>query len=184
MFPLDIPEREFFDDKKQEFIYVKPMRIYLEHSLLSISKGEAKWKTPFLTKQEFTYKESIEYIKCMTVTSCVPENAYLAISQADIRAVWKYIDDEMTATWFNDQKEGMPKSKRRSQAVTSELVYYWMVSYGIPFTCEKWHFNRLLTLIRICDIKNTPSKKMKNKDILAQNRALNAERRKRLGTKG
>ena len=84
----------------------------------------------------------------------------------------------MTATTFVDRKKSLKK-----EIITSEIVYYWMVMYNIPFECEKWHINRLLTLIRVCTVKMN-TEKMSKKDLYAQNRALNMARRKRLGTKG
>ena len=66
------------------------------------------------------------------------------------------------------------------QMVVKELL----AAAQIPFSCEKWHLNRLMTLIRVCSEKNTPSKKMNRRDILSQNKALNAARRKASGSKG
>ena len=60
-----------------------------------------------------------------------------------------------------------------------------MITAQIPFEAEKWHINRLFTLIRICDIKNNSgNNKMSKKDVYAYNRQLNAARRAKLGSKG
>lgn len=182
MLPLVIPEREYFDDSKQEFVKVKAQTLTLEHSLLSISKWESEWKKPFLSKETRTYEETISYIKCMTLNSGVSDRVYRSLTVKDRNKVLDYIEDKMTATWFNDPPGG--RKGGRGQVVTSELVYYWMIEYGIPFECQKWHFNRLLTLIRICEIKSGPSKKMPMRELFASNRALNEARRKALGSKG
>lgn len=182
MLQITIPEREYFDDIKQEFVYHKQQELCLEHSLLSISKWESKWQKPFLDSKGLNNEEFIDYIKCMTLNPNVKPYAYDDIDQSIIEKVNNYINDKMTATWFNEKENGRPGGK--GQVVTSELIYYWMIAYNIPFECQKWHFNRLLTLIRICEKKNTPSKKMKKKDTLAQYKALNESRRKALGSKG
>lgn len=183
MLRLTIPEREYFDNSKGEFVYIKQQTLELEHSLISISKWESRWKKPFLPDGPKTKKETSDYIYCMTLNSHVNPNVYVGLPDSILKQTFDYINDEMTATWFNENKFNKRKGGR-SQAVTSELIYYWMISFGIPFECQKWHLNRLLTLIRICEIKNTPSKKMKRKDIFAQNAALNAARKKNLGTNG
>lgn len=181
MLQLDIRDREWFDDNKQMFIVAKGGTLMLEHSLISISKWESKWKKPFLGKEAKTYEETLDYIKCMTLNKSVNPSIYSGITKREIDIVNNYIDDTMTATWFNNEDKNR---KTSSQQVTSELIYYWMVAFNIPFECEKWHLNRLFTLIHICEIKNTPSKKMKKKDIYARNRALNASRKRQLGTNG
>ena len=183
MLRITLPEREYFDNSKQEFFYVKKQTLDLEHSLVSISKWESKWKKPFISKDPKTNKEFADYIRCMTLNSGVDPKTYYGLGRDVIERISKYIDDTMTATWFNDSKQNRGRGGR-SQVVTSELIYYWMIAYGIPFECQKWHLNRLLTLIRICEIKNAPSKNMKKKDIYAQYRELNAARRKSLGTNG
>lgn len=182
MLQIIIPANEYFVDSTQEFIYVKEQKLNLEHSLISISKWESKWKKPFLGKDDKTYAESVDYVRCMTLNKDVDQRAYYGIPKTEFDKINKYISDSMTATWFNDNN--MPK-RRNGTVVTSELIYYWMVAFNIPFDpCEKWHLNRLLTLIRIADIKNQPPKKMKAKDVVARNRALNEARKKKLGTNG
>lgn len=183
MLEIIVPEREYFDQLKGEFMYSKQYKLVLEHSLISISKWESKWKKPFLSAEAKSREETLDYIKCMSVSN-IPDYANLeSIPNNLIREISEYIDDTMTATWFNNDKNRSPRGGK-GQVITSELIYYWMIAYDVPFECQKWHLNRLLTLIRICEIKNAPSKKMKKKDIYAQNRALNAARRNSLGTKG
>ena len=189
MLQIIIPEREYFDDQRQEFVYTKKHTLLLEHSLISISKWEAKWKKPFLSNTtERTVEESKDYIRCMNLSSNWDDSIFNDITTNEMKQIADYIDDKMTATWFNDknvqQGNGAKRPSGRGQVITSELIYYWMISYGIPFECQKWHINRLLTLIRICQIKNAPAKKMKKKDLYAMNRELNESRKRQLGTRG
>lgn len=179
MLQITIPDQEFWDEAKEEFLYVKSRTLCLEHSLVSISKWESKWKKPFIRREPMTIEESIDYIKCMTITQNVPDDYYNYIPQEVVNKVNAYIEDDMTATTFNEEK-----GKGNREVITSELIYYWMVAYQIPFECQKWHLNRLLTLIRICSIKNSPEKKMGRNELRAQNRALNAARRSRMGSRG
>ena len=180
MLQLTIPKREYFDNKTQEFKYVEEQTLVLEHSLISISKWESKWKKPFLDKEKKTYEESIDYVRCMTINTNVDPSVYLGLDQKTFDAISAYIDDSMSATWFSEREK--PSGPR--QIVTSELIYYWMVAFNIPFECQKWHLNRLLTLVRICEIKNQPAKKMKKSELYSRNRALNAARKRNLGTSG
>lgn len=180
MLQITIPAREQFDESRQEFIYSKEQTLQLEHSLVSLSKWESKWNKPFLTKEPKTREETIDYIRCMTITQNVKPEAYYNLTQDIIEEVFKYIDSPMTATTFHD--EGSKKFNR--EITTSELIYYWMVSLGIPFECQKWHLNRLITLIKVCNVKNQPPKKKSTRDALSQYAALNAARRKKLNSRG
>ena len=181
MLQLDVQiAPEGWDEKNEVFVEAKTTRLQLEHSLVSLSKWESKWNKPFLSKDNKTTEETIDYIKCMTLTQNVKQEVYDHITQADVNKIVDYINAPMTATTFH----GMNNSKRSNEQVTSELIYYWMISLNIPFECQKWHINRLLTLIRVCETKNNPGKKMSKRQIMSQNVALNAARRKKYGTKG
>ena len=180
MLSITIPETEIFDEIMGEFVYTKRQTLQLEHSLISISKWESKWCKPFLAKQEKTTEEIIDYVKCMTINNNVPDMTYRCLTQENINAINDYIAAPMTATTFHNTEQG----KRNSEQITSELIYYWMIALTIPHEYEKWHLNRLLTLIRICNIKNQPERKMSKRDIMSRNAALNAARRKQLNTKG
>lgn len=181
MLRLKIPlSQEGWDERKQEFVEPMSKTIELEHSLLSISKWEMKWKKPFLTKDNKTYEEIIDYIKCMTLSKNVDQSVYEHLTSDNIQTVLKYINDPMTATTFTEH--GFKKPSR--EIITSEIVYYWMVSFNIPFECQKWNFNRLYALIRVCDIKNSPTKKMSKAETMRQNAALNASRRKQHNKRG
>ena len=180
MLRVTIPATEQWDEAKQEFVNTKEQTLQLEHSLVSLSKWESKWCKPFLAKEARTDEETIDYIKCMTLTQNVDPNVYNFIPNEVRKQIMEYIEAPMTATWFNEEKQ----SKGSQEQITSELVYYWMISLNVPFECQKWHLNRLLTLIKVCNIKNQPPKKMGKKALMSRNAALNAARRKQLHTKG
>ncbi len=181
MLQITIPETELFDEVHQEFIYIgKPVTLTLEHSLVSISKWEARWKKPYLSDDPKTVEETIDYIRCMTITQNVDPKVYYALTMQNYKDIEEYIKDPHTATTIKDR--GRPQNN--GEGVTSELVYYWMCAYQIPFEAQKWHFNRLMTLIRIAGIKNSPDKKMSHKDAMAQQRSLNAARRARSKSRG
>ena len=185
MLTINFPEEERWNDKTQEFEHYKAQTINLEHSLVSLSKWESKWHKPFLTKDPKTYEESIDYFKCMVVTPNVDLDIFGKRITNDLtKQINDYIEDPMTATWFNEKEGGAPRARGSNEQVTAELVYYWMVALNIPFECQKWHLNRLLTLVRVCNIKNGDPKKMSKSKVMSQNKALNAARRAKLGTKG
>lgn len=179
MLTITIPAMELFNDITQEFIETKAQTIQLEHSLVSISKWESKWNKPFLANNDKSIAETLDYIRCMTITQNVNPDVYRRLSRSNIEDINNYIDAPMTATTFSDNKSG-----RSREIVTSELIYYWMISLNIPMECQRWHLNRLLTLIRVCNVKDTPPKKMSRREIMNRNAALNAARRKQLNSKG
>lgn len=171
---------EIFDDEKQEFTTPDTKTLQLEHSLVSLSKWESKWCKPFFSKEEKTPEETIDYIKCMTITQNVKDEVYSHLTRDNIIQINKYIEAPMTATTFSKNR----KSKGSREIVTSELIYCWMIQLNIPSDYAKWHLNRLLTLIQVCNLKNEPATKMSNKEIMSRNRALNAARKKKLNTRG
>lgn len=180
MLQITIPAARLWDERNERFIRTKEQTLQLEHSLVSISKWESKWRKPFLSKTKKTTEETIDYIRCMTLTQNVNPNVYFALTNENIKQVDDYIDAPMTATTFNENQSG----KNNREIITAELVYYWMISLGIPVKFDKWHINRLLTLIRVCNIKNQPPKKMSQSEIMRRNTELNAARRKQFNTKG
>ena len=175
MLQITIPASELWDEENQKFIHTKEQTLVLEHSLVSLSKWESKWHKPFISNNKRTTEETIDYVRCMTITQNVDQRVYLVLTHENIEQVNKYIDDKMTATWFTEKSKG----KSSSEQITNELIYYWMISMNIPFECQKWHLNRLLTLIRVCNEKNQPQKKMSKRDTLNQYRSLNAARRQK-----
>lgn len=181
MLEITIDGQELYDERTEEFIVTKPTVLKLEHSLISVAKWESKWHKPFLTDKQKTEEEFLDYVRCMTITQNVDPNVYLCLSMRNRMEIAEYMNDSMTATWFKDEKN-MPKSRQKT--MTAELIYYLMISMGIPDRFEKWHLNRLLTLIRVCNVESAPKKKMKSNDIYKQNAALNQARRKMWNSKG
>lgn len=183
MLKVRIPDQELFDEKAETFVYVKGAEIQLEHSLISLSKWESKWHKPFLGNEKKTEAQIKDYIRCMTITQNVNPELYEYIPPSILKETLDYIDNPMTATWFSDaekKKAGIGKK----EIITSEIIYYWMISLNIPVQFEKWHLNRLITLIRVINAKNSNQKKMSKKDILSRNARINAERRAKSKSKG
>ena len=180
MLKITIPAVELWDERKQEFAQSKEQTLQLEHSLVSLSKWESKWNKPFLSEERKTPEETTDYIRCMTLTQNVDPSVYNYLTVENIDQVNEYIGKPMTATrFFNDKNGGKNKEK-----ITAELIYYWMIALNIPFECQKWHLNRLLALIQMCEVKSKPPKKRSRRELLQRNAALNAARRKKYNTKG
>ncbi len=180
MLRITIPAEEFWDEVNEEFIYTKEQTLQLEHSLVSLSKWESKWCKAFLGKQDKTEEEILDYVKCMTLTQNVNPEVYKRLTAANYDAINAYIEAPMTATFFSE--DSLPKNSR--EIVTAELIYYWMIAFNIPVEFQKWHLNKLLTLIRVCNVKSNPPKRRSKREIMKRNAALNAARRSRLNTKG
>jgi hypothetical protein len=180
MLTITVGPKDLYDETKDLFWTSPEVKITLEHSLVSLSKWESKFCKPFLTKREDKSRnETLDYIRAMTLTQNVPDNVYNLLSQKNLDDISEYIDAPMTATTFPNQKKSGGK-----EVVTSELIYFWMISFNIPFECQKWHLNRLLTLINVCNVKNQPKKKLSRAEQLRQNQSLNAARRAQLNSKG
>lgn len=183
MLPIYIPAQDLYDEETEKFIDIPEANLVLEHSLVSLSKWEQKWKKPFLGREEKTTQETIDYVRCMNLTPDVPPEVFLYLPNYVLNQVSEYINDDMTATWFAETKN-QPRSNS-GEVITAEIIYYWLVALTIPFEVQYWHLNTLLTLIKVTNIKNDPKKKMMPKrDAAEQQRMLNAERKARLNTKG
>jgi hypothetical protein len=180
MLTIKIPNTEYYNEETSQFVLVKERTIDLEHSLVSLSKWEAKWCKPFLSKDKKSDNEIKDYIRCMIIDRNIPDNIVYALTDSQLNQIVEYIDEKLTATTFSD----ISSSSKSREIITSEIIYYWMISLNIPFECQKWHLNRLLTLIRVCSIKNSPPKKMSKKSILSRNAQLNATRKQQLNTRG
>lgn len=175
-----IPKQELYDTEKNEFIDIPETVLSLEHSLVSITKWESKWHKPYLSKDEKTQEEVVDYIRCMSIGKDVDPKIFNYLSSSDINKILDYIKNPMTATTFSNKDK-----KFSREIITNELIYYWMTELNIPFDpCQKWHLNRLFTLIEVCAIKKQPPKKMSKRDIMRRNSALNAQRRAKHGTRG
>lgn len=180
MLTIIVPGVEVFDEESQEFTTQGDFVLELEHSLVSLSKWEGIFEEPFLENKNKSEEQLLGYIKAMTLTPNVPEEIYHKLSDANIKDINNHINAKMTATWFADEP-GAPKTR---EVITAELIYYWMTAFQIPFECETWHLNRLFTLIRICNIKQSKPKKMSRAELAARNRKLNEDRRRALESKG
>ena len=179
MLKIIVSGTEMFDDNTQQFIKQGGTTLELEHSLVSLSKWESEFEKPFLGKTEKTVEEILAYIKAMVLNE-VPEEIFSELSEENFLEINDYIEAKMTATWFHEAP-GAPASR---DVITAELIYYWMITFQIPWECERWHLNRLFTLIRVCNIKQAKPKKMSRSEVAARNRELNARRKAQLGTKG
>lgn len=181
MLRLSIPiSSEGWDSVNECFVEAESIDLELEHSLVSLSKWESKWCKPFLTKEQKTTEETIDYIRCMTLTENVDPNVYYNLTNENIKQVNEYIEAPMTATTFYENGP----SKGGKEIITAELIYYWMIALNVPFECQHWHLNKLLTLVRVCNIKNAPPKKRGRNEIMSRNAALNAQRRAQMNSKG
>jgi hypothetical protein len=180
MLRILISGEEVFNEKTQTFDSFEDVVLELEHSLISLSKWESEYQKPFLSDKGKTSEETFGYLKAMVVTPNGDPDALYRCSQENIEEIQAYIESSQSATTFGS----MPERRGPSEVITSELIYYWMVAFNIPFECQYWHLNRLLSLIRICNVKNAPPKKMSRNEIAQRNRDLNAKRRAELNTRG
>jgi hypothetical protein len=179
MLRIVIPATELFNENDSTFTSLDSVVLSLEHSLISVSKWESKWCVPFLSKGNKTSEQVVDYIRCMTLTQNVPPEVYLRLSPENYESIQEYINAPMTATIIN-RRDRRPNP----EIITSEIIYYWMVALNIPFECQTWHLNRLLTLVNVCNLKQQSSKKLKGKGLLKSNAAINAERRAALNSRG
>lgn len=180
MLEIYVPPSEMWSEENAQFIYTRGQTLKLEHSLISISKWESHYKKPFLDSR-LSRDEVIYYTKCMTLNSGIDESTYYALTSENVKKIQDYIADPMTATIINEYSN---KRASSHEFITSELIYYWMIANQIPFECQKWHINRLLTLIRICTAKQQTGNKMSEKETLNSYRALNKARRAKMKSSG
>lgn len=181
MLKIEVPGVETFDERTGEFSHVGGCVLRLEHSLVSVSKWEARWEKIFLTEAPKSREETTSYFQCMSLDEGVDPEVFECLGASDCERINRYISAPMTATTVSK----LPGARRRSpEKVSSELIYYWMIAYGIPFECQSWHLNRLLTLIEVCNAKNAPARKQSRRDVAAQNAELNRMRRQALHSSG
>lgn len=180
MLTILVPGAKYLDDSTQTFIEVKPKVLHLEHSLASVALWESLWEKPFFSNNSMTVTQTLDYIKCMTLDENVDPLVYKGIKNDLVKKIEEYIKRPMTATWFSETE----KPKGRKKIITAEIIYYQMATLNIPFECDKWHLNRLLTLIRVCADKNAPPKKMSKNEVFRRNRELNAANRRRAKSNG
>lgn len=179
MLQITIVLVEGFDEAAGEFAPSQSLKLDLEHSLVSLSKWESKWELPFLSEEK-SQEQAFDYVRMMILGPIPSEEDFSHLSEENLAEINTYINAKMTATWFSERHT----PRGRQEIVTAELIYYWMISLGVPFECQHWHLNRLLTLIKVCSIKNAPKKKMSRSEAAAQQRELNATRRRQTGSTG
>ncbi len=187
MLEIKIPGEEWWDERTEMFCYTKPVTLRLEHSLVSLSKWESKWKVPFYEDKPKTQEMMTDYVRCMTVTQGVDPNIYKRLTGENLNTIYTYMNDPMTATWFAGEPKPGEKIQNRTRqkgirmpqrkTMTAEVLYSDMFMLRIPMECEKWHLNRLMTLIRVCSEARTPPKKMSRKDVMSRQKALNEKRK-------
>lgn len=180
MLRIIVPGGEYYDEKNECFVYSKDTELQMEHSLISVSKWEARWHKAYNTKRPKTSEEILDYFKCMTINRVDPE-VYDRLTSENIREILEYINDSMTAVYFPENEES---GTRRGDTLTSEVLYYYMITLGIPFECEKWHLNKLFSLMEVCSMKMQPNKKLSKSQIWKRNAKLNAARRQAANSKG
>lgn len=180
MLTITVSGDEFFDEENEQFVNPESFTLELEHSLVSLSKWESKHEKPFLSSTSKTNEELASYIHLMILTPDIGPEVINQFSTENVQQINDYLDAKMTATWFQET----PNAPKSSETITAELIYYWMTVFTIPMECEKWHLNRLFTLLKVCNLKNAKPKKMGRGEQAARNRELNAQRRAQLGTTG
>lgn len=180
MLTIVVPERELYMSESNTFITVREHKLKLEHSLMSIYKWESKWHKSFINTTDKSVDETVHYVKCMTITQNVDPLVYKCLTVENFRLINDYINDPMTATTFSDDHN----QKKNRKIITAEVIYARMLMAGIPLECEKWHLNKLLTLLRVCESYQSPPKKMNRNEMISQRKALNAARRKKYNSKG
>lgn len=180
MLKLVLPETEYYDETQNLFVTQEPKTLVLEHSLRSVARWESKWNVAFLSDKEKTREQTLDYITCMSVNKNIPDSLLQRIGNKELQTVSDYINAKMTATTITRRGTKRPTS----EIVTAEIIYWWMIQYGIPPEYEKWHLNRLLMLIEVCNLKSGPQKKMGRQEQMAQQRALNKARQAKYKTKG
>ena len=180
MLTLFIPKQEYYNEVEERFFEADEFFLHLEHSLISLSKWESKHQKPFLSSTEKSSDEIFSYIEFMILDESYPADLFSRLSGENIKKINDYIESKESATIINNRNQ----PRGRSETITSELIYYWMVAFQVPFECERWHLNRLFALLQICGIKNSKPQKMSKSEMAARNRELNAKRRSQYNTTG
>lgn len=181
MLEITTIEDEFYDSRTNKFIHIPACTLTLEHSLISLAKWESKWHIPYFDNNvQKTSAQELDYIRCMVIGNLKSEYVLQALSINNILEIRDYIKNPMTATTFQKKARG----KVKKEVTTAETLYAHMFSHGVSIECQKWHLNRLLTLLRVCDLQNAPREKMTKKQTAQWNAEQNAARKAKYNTRG
>lgn len=180
MLEIYVEGETFWNEELQEFYDMAPKTFHFEYSLAAISKWEMKWHIPYLTEDTKTQEQVRDFIRCMCLDEEPPDELHLAILSTRYAEEFNaYTKDPMTATTIKSVDKFPSHSRNNIQ--TNELIYHLMTVNNIPFECDKWHFNRLMTLIRVCNEQNGEKKPMTKRETLEYQAALNKARRAKKG---
>ena len=182
MLKITVQMPEFYDETKEEFVWDE-VELELEHSLLSLSKWESEFEKPFLVPDEKTDEEVMAYVRCMILTPDYPPGTLEQLSRdpENLQKIHDYWNAKMTGSSVPESKGPPPRTTER---ISSELIYYWMTKYEIPWEAQTWHLSRLFMLIKIFGVKDAPKDKKTTQQSAADRRAENARRRAAAGSKG
>lgn len=160
---VHINPTEMWDEDNARFVNTKPLDITIEHCLSSVSEWEAKWEQAFLGRKKKTTEMIIDYIRCMVVDHSVTYEDLIGLTSSEneeaLKQIQDYIASRQSATFFQNQRHatGGPRD-----LPTSEVMYSWMVEYGIDWEAQYWHLNRFLNLVHICNIHEERKQKAEN----------------------
>lgn len=182
MLEMTISEKEFYQEHTSKFIQIPECKVTLEHSLISLAKWESKWQVPFFDGKPKTPTQNLDYIRCMVVGNIKDDRIFDHLSEEEVLQIQSYMAAPMTATTFSERNKS--KRKVKKETMTAEVIYARMCTHNISFECQKWHLNRLLTLIRVCDLRDSPPEKMSKKETSMWYAEQNANRRAKYGTRG
>ena len=180
MLEIITKEDEFYQPNINKFIQIPSCTLTLEHSLISLAKWESRWQIPYFDNNKKTTAQDLDYIRCMVIGNVKNEHVFETLSVEDIIRIKEYIASPMTATTFQKKSRG----NSRKEIMTAEVIYAHMFAHNIPIECQKWHLNRLLTLLRVCDLQNAPKEKMSKKQTALWNAQQNEARRAKYNTRG
>jgi hypothetical protein len=171
MLNLKVQLVEGFDNSTGKFVDLEVYELELEHSLVSLSKWEEFFHKPFLSDEKKTPEETLYYIQCMVLDGEIPDEVWGKLTEAHMQQINDYINDPHTGTTFSG---GNDKPSR--ERISSELIYYWMTALQIDWQAQYWHLNRLMTLIKVANLKNQPQKKMNQREAAQRFADLNRQR--------
>lgn len=167
-------------------LQINDVYLRFEHSLVSLSEWEQEYEKPFYSSKTVdnrTEKEMVSYFEYMLISGIEYRPLVRLASPEQMLALTHYINKGSTATTVKE----MAQKAGPNETPTSELMYYWLVAFKIPFKpTDEWHLHRLLMLVKVCGAKSTPSgrNKVNKRELAMSMREINEQRLRDLGTKG